>query len=142
MKAQIAALIAISFIGFSAMARPLTTGKKIVQDIQTLAEKCVVHPFSINKAGQKVYAPLKNTCSQIVVLDEKTAHVTVDNDTFEVILAESEDADGGDLNHVLVYAQDGHLVGQKLNVLAFDNLLLGLLGGRTGGAVEIEESSN
>ena len=139
MKAHAAVLLAVSFGGLTASAS-MTTGKKIVQDIQTLALKCVVHPFSIQE-GKKVYAPLKNTCSQIVVLDEKTAHVTVDNETFEVVIHESEDSDGGDLDHVLVYNQEGQLVGQKLNVVAFDNVLLGMLGGRSD-FPEIEEGSN
>lgn len=137
MKLHSALLLSVSLMGFSAWARPETSGKELVEDIQTLALKCIVRSFSVTD-GQKTYGALKNTCPQIQVLDTKTAHVTVDNDVYEVVLRESDDADGGDLDHVLVYDKTGKMVGQKLNVLAFDNILLGLAGGKTS-FMEVEE---
>jgi hypothetical protein len=142
MKLRSIVFVVVSFLGLSAFANvPDTTGKKIVADIQSLALKCVVQTYTV-QSGKKVYASLKNTCSQIEVLDQQSAHVTVDNQTFKVVLVESADADEGDLDHVLVYDLSGKLVGQKLNVLAFDDILLGLAGGHSQSFAEAELGSN
>ncbi|MGE5086319.1 MAG: hypothetical protein ACM3MG_08485 [Bacillota bacterium] len=132
MKLVSALAIAISFVGASALARPETTGKEILNEMEDLALKCVVRPFTLARDGSKVYSDLRNTCPQIQVIDSVTARVLVKGEQFQVVLKESEDTDGGDLDHVLVYNLEGRLVAQQLNVLAFDNILMGLAGGKHG----------
>lgn len=141
MKLGFAVFVTVILSGTIGFARNETTGHELMKDIETLAMKCIVRTYSLNKDGAKVYSDLKNVCAQIQVLDSKTAHVQVDNQVFKVVLRESDDADGGDLDHVLAYDLNGQLVGQKLNVVAYDNILLGLAGGKTN-FVEVEESSN
>ena len=122
--------MAFSLYGFAAQAHPETTGKEIIEDMEALALKCVVHPYTLNREGEKVYSELRNTCPQIEVIDASTAQVLVKGEVFQVVLKESEDSDGGDLDHVLVYNLSGQMVAQKNNVLAFDNILIGLAGGK------------
>lgn len=130
MKLVSALAIAISCFGYSAFARPETTGKEIVNEMEDLALKCVVRPYTLSRDGSKVYSDLRNTCPQIQVIDQATAQVLVKGEQFRVVLKESEDSDGGDLDHILVYNLEGRLVAQQLNVLAFDNILMGLAGGK------------
>lgn len=132
MKLVSALAIAISLLSFSAFARPETTGREILSEMEYLALKCVVRPYTVSRDGSKIYSDLRNTCPQIQVLDSVTAQVLVKGQQFRVVLKESEDSDGGDLDHVLVYNLEGRLVAQQLNVLAFDNILMGLAGGKHG----------
>ncbi len=142
MKIGSAIVFSVSLLlGTTCFAHTETSGHELLSDLQTLAIKCVVRTYSVNGDGKKVYTTLKNVCSQIVVSDPATAHVQLDNETFVVVIRESDDSDGGDLNNVLVYNANGQLVAQKLNVVAFDNILMGLSGGKLNFS-EVEEASN
>ncbi len=135
------AIFATLLFGTTCFARPETSGHKLMRDIQTLALKCIVHNYSVSNEGSKLFTSFMNTCPQIKIQDKATALVYLKNETFTIVLRESENSDGGDLNHVLVYNSDRQMVAQRLNVLAFDNIFLGLSGGRSDFA-EMNESSN
>ncbi|MDR3607630.1 MAG: hypothetical protein P4M08_09645 [Oligoflexia bacterium] len=103
--------------------------RELLQDLRNLTLKCVVRPYTIDAQGAKIALPLRSICSELVVTAPETATIQIENQVFTAELTESEDSDGGDLDHLTIRNDEGQIVAQRRNVAAFDDILIALAAG-------------
>ncbi len=98
-------------------------------EVKGLVARCVVQPVSIDENGQKVYAKLASRCHELRV-NRTGAKIIIGDKILQAVLTESEQADGGDLDHVSIRDSFGREVASAKNVLAYGDILLALAGGQ------------
>ncbi len=104
--------------------------RELLQDIAALTEKCVVRPFVIQANGTKELLPLESVCNELVQISKNKVELIIEGKYFMAVLSESTEADGGDLDDLLVYDHHKHLVADRKNVLAFDEVFVAMTGGK------------
>gem|GEM_PF-6739095 len=68
-------------------------------------------------------------CDQVVLLSARQAQFEIQGQWLQADLTESRDADGGDLDDMLLRTANGTVVARWHDIPAFDQVVLGLLGG-------------
>ena len=120
-------LVLVSVVLFSQTSFAGSYGTAaFLQNVQQLVRSCVVRPYRIEN-GKKVYGFLKSNCVQVRTFG-KAAEFALGKTPFIAILEESPDADGGDLDNIVIKNALGTPVASLTNVLAFGDILLGLAG--------------
>ena len=134
-KYVFAALAASVFVLNSAYAIPSANrgnqgnDGELLQDLKNLTQKCVVRPVTVSAAGATVLLPLKSTCQELILVGKMKAAITLENQNFYAEVVESQDSDGGDLDHLVIRNTHGRTIAIRRNVLAFDDVLIALAGG-------------
>lgn len=95
--------------------------------LNNLVSQCAVKPYTVVQ-GVKAYGPLRSLCQELHA-EGNQAEFVLDGETFSAQMQESADSDGGDLDDISVQNSQGAAVAQRQNVLAYDDVLLGLAGG-------------
>lgn len=94
-----------------------------------LVQRCTVQPIHIDRGtGQPVAGLLRSTCPELKVVAQQI-HFQLNETKYVADVTISHDADGDDLNDVIVKDENGQFVGARKNVLAFNDPLLALAGG-------------
>lgn len=106
-------------------------GTKIFKDLKDLTLRCVVEPYIVNARGEKMTGPLKSICKEIQESRHGGVDVSIRGTVLHAVLVDSENSDGGDLNHLLVVDSRGNVVAEQKEILAFDNIFIALAGGDT-----------
>jgi hypothetical protein len=93
--------------------------------------ECSVLPYTVDASGTKTEHALISHCADVKVVSPGLAEIKVSGTVFRASLKDSPDADGGDLNEVTI--QDVSTGEAKVfsNVLAYGDVLRGVLGGDT-----------
>jgi hypothetical protein len=97
------------------------------KNIQNKIRSCVVLPYSV-KNQHRVYQNLISHCPEVKVVAKGKASIKVGSNTFQAILVETEYSDG-DVFDIVIREARSHDQLRLSNVLAFGDILLGLLGG-------------
>ena len=95
--------------------------------LNALVAQCAVKPYSLVR-GMKTYGPLRSSCQELQANGDRAVFV-LEGETFSARIVESADSDGGDLDDVYVQNSQGAVIANRHNVLAYDDILLGLAGG-------------
>lgn len=95
--------------------------------LNALVAQCSVKPYSLVQ-GVKTYGPLRSSCQELQTNGNRATFV-LEGETFFARIEESADSDGGDLDNVYVQNSQGSVIANRHNVLAYDDILLGLAGG-------------
>ena len=137
-QVSISALLFALSTGFSAHADSSATELGLNMDSGTqnfwseatsLVQRCSVQPIHPDhRTGQTVAGPLRSTCEELKVIDQKI-HFQIGETKYIAEVTISRYADGDDLNDVVVTNDKGEFVGARKNVLAFNDPLLALAGG-------------
>ena len=98
------------------------------EKVRGLVQQCSVQTFTVEN-GKKVDGPLRSNCAELQATGSE-ARFKLDGEWYSASIADSSDADGGDLNDVLVQDQNGSSVATRHNTLAFGDILVGLAGGQ------------
>jgi hypothetical protein len=96
---------------------------------------CSILPYTMNSNRQKVYHALTSHCPEVKVVGKGTAKIRVDGHAFQVNLVETINSDG-DFYDVQITDVVTREVSSVPNILAFGDVLLGVLSGRTQGLPE------
>jgi hypothetical protein len=123
-------LVAVGLLGASlahAGGSSVQDSPEFWQKLNTLVAQCTVKPYSLVQ-GVKTYGSLRSFCQEIQVNGDHASFV-LDGEQFSARIEESEDSDGGDLDNVYVQNSSGAVIAQRHNVLAYNDILLGLAGG-------------
>lgn len=107
----------------------VSNSTELLQKVKSLTLRCAVQPYKLSSNGNKVFSSPKSHCSEIQV-DGNKATLLVEGETFYAEIVESDDTDGGDLNHLTLFNSKNEVVAQRFNVLGFDNVLIALAGGK------------
>lgn len=130
-KSIFTAIAVALLIGQTAFAAPQGASYRgILGDLRNLTEKCVVRPYTVNRYGEKVLLPLQSTCQELIVTSERQATLILAGQNFYAEVIESQDSDGGDLTHLIIRNTHGRVIATRRNVLAFGNVLIGLVAGQ------------
>lgn len=95
--------------------------------LNELVAQCSVKTYSLVQ-GVKTYGPLRSSCRELQA-DGDHATFVLEGERFTARIEESADSDGGDLDDVYVQNSQGSVIANRHNVLAYDDILLGLAGG-------------
>ena len=131
---RLATVFAMAFIGLMASAQaapksPSATKRELLADISELTLKCVVRPYVINARGEQELHPLRSDCPEIQSSDARHATIQIEDKTYAAQLFDSQDADEGDLDDLLIYWHR-RMVAKRHNVAAFDEIFIALAGGK------------
>ncbi len=96
---------------------------------------CVVQPYTLNDRNQKVYHALQSHCPEVKVTAPGVARARVAAHHFEIRIEESSYSDGDFFDVEFSDLRTGEKSRYE-GILAFGDVLLGALGGRTEGLNE------
>lgn len=137
MNRSLSFLMTVLFInaalGFQAWATGVSIDSRsedTLEQLDHLARACVVRPYVVNASGRTEYLPLRSICREIEVVNPSKARVVLSGRVVTVVIAESDHADGGDLNDVTVVNDRGRVLARMTAIPAFNDVLLALTGGR------------
>jgi len=97
-------------------------------DLGVYVRHCSIQPFWVAPSGQKVYGNLKSVCAELQT-SPRVAKFPFQGVNYTAVLADSRDADEGDLNDLQLFDDHGHLIDHVDGVLAFGDILLALASG-------------
>jgi hypothetical protein len=123
-------LITISLLGAAiahADTPPVQESPEFWNKVNTLVAQCTVKPYALVQ-GVKTYGSLRSTCRELQVSGDQASFI-LDGEQFSARIEESADSDGGDLDNIYVQNSNGAVIAQRHNVLAYNDILLGLAGG-------------
>jgi hypothetical protein len=96
---------------------------------------CVVLPYTLNGRNQKVYHALQSHCPEVKVIGPGLARARVATHPFEIRIEESSFSDGDFFDVEFSDLRTGEK-SRFEGILAFGDVLLAVLGGRTEGLNE------
>ena len=106
--------------------------------VSRLVNRCGILPYEWDELAQTkhFYWIESQSPEELSLLSDHQAQFKIDGVSYSAHLVASEDADGGDLAHIVVFDDRGVEVARRVNVPAFGDLLLGLAGGHFAGKME------
>ncbi|MBS1958854.1 MAG: hypothetical protein JST80_05205 [Bdellovibrionales bacterium] len=102
-----------------------------LHNIQNQIRACTVLPYSV-KNGRKVLHAIVSHCPSVKVISKTKAIVKIGGMTFQIVMRETADSDG-DLYDIVIREPISNDRYKIPNVLAFGDVLLGVLVGDTSG---------
>ncbi len=104
-------------------------------NIRNLVRSCSVQPFAL-KDGIKVYHRLISHCPQVKVLEKGKAQIKLGSHVFHVTLVDSPSTDD-DFYDVIFKDFDSNDTFRVRNVLAYGDVLIGILNGDKSGLPQV-----
>jgi hypothetical protein len=129
-------LLNLSLTAFAAGSANNHSVEKYLSNIQDRVRQCSVMPFAVDRNQNRVEHALRSHCPEVKLVhlqDAKpAAKINVAGQRFIARLIETEFSDGDfyDVEIINLYTQENYRI---YNVLAFGDVLLGVLGGETKG---------
>lgn len=103
--------------------------KYLFIQLQKHVAECVEkNATSVSEDGKSIGFRVK--CQDVRLLSANQMLVKYGGQIYSIILSESAESDGGDLNDLRIYDSRSNLVVSKDNVLAFNNVVAALVGFR------------
>jgi hypothetical protein len=96
--------------------------------LDTLASQCAVVPYAVVD-GTKVQGTARSECAALV-LNNNQLNFNVLGQSFTAQVQDSADSDGGDLNDLQVTNEQGQIVVQASNILAYGDVIQALVGSK------------
>ena len=118
-------LFALVLFPFSAAAADST-----LDDLRALAVRCSVIPYHVDARGNEIDQDPYSVCPELQVHGQNGMAI-LHGEKFALLLSDSEDSDGDDLNRLIIVDSKGNKIGIFDNVLAYGNILSALVGGHT-----------
>ena len=115
----------------SSFQKSATQNNSLLRSIKKLTLECVVQPCRVISSGERICGELKSVCSELQPDRPGRAKLLMNGTTLHAFIMESEDSDGGDLNHLIIVNRKAAVVAERRNVLAFDNIYMALAGGNS-----------
>jgi hypothetical protein len=139
MKALILLLTVLaSFNALSAQATSVSGAGIDPRHLNSILDRvrnCAILPYSLNERGQKVYHAIQSHCPEVRVIAPGQARVRVFARAFLLIIEAPGYSDGDFFNLRVKELQSGSESVFE-GILAFGDVLLAMLGGRTEGLQE------
>lgn len=119
----------ISTVAFAGEAQMVFSGREdILRDTKDLVKVCVVMVLSQESENQMVRS-FESHCETLQLVSRFEAKILIGSEWFTASIVPSEDSDDGDLNDMELRNSAGQLVAVRLNVAAFDHVVLAMTGG-------------
>jgi hypothetical protein len=136
MKVQVLVLLGfLSLLPAPVRADDSGVSPKILGYLIDRVRNCVVLPYTVNDRNQKVYHALQSHCPEVKVIAPGVARARVAAHTFEIRIEESSFSDGDFFDVEFSDLRNGSKSRYE-GILAFGDVLLAVLGGRTEGLNE------
>ncbi len=136
MKVQVLILLGLlSLLQSPARADESGISPRILGYLIDRVRNCVVLPYTLNDRNQKVYHALQSHCPEVKVTAPGVARARVAAHPFEIRIAESSYSDGDFFDVEFADLRTGEK-SRFEGILAFGDVLLAVLGGRTEGLNE------
>jgi hypothetical protein len=107
------------------VARAESVKVELLHDIQIEVQKCAV-PLVQNTNEVMTVIGYKSKCSTLQVISKESAKIFIDGQWYSAKIAESKESDGGDLDDLFIFDSKGTLVAKRINVPAYDNVVLAM----------------
>ncbi len=101
--------------------------KELLLDIKEETKKCAIQSIA-SQGNDKKVTGYKSVCSSLRILAQDKAQIFIDGEWFSVTIKESKESDGGDLDDLFVYNAKGAIVAQRINIAAYDNIIVAMAG--------------
>ncbi len=101
-----------------------------LDDLHALAIRCSVLPYHVDARGHEVDQDPYSVCPELQVHGQNGVAM-LHGEKIALLLSDSEDSDGGDLNRLIIVDSKGNKIGIFDNILAYGNILSALVGGHT-----------
>lgn len=98
---------------------------ELLHDIQTEVQKCAV-PLVQKTNGITTVLGYKSKCPTLQITSKESAKIFIDGQWYVAKIAESKESDGGDLDDLFIFDSKGTLVAKRINVPAYDNVILAM----------------
>ncbi|HAR42464.1 MAG TPA: hypothetical protein DCS07_07505 [Bdellovibrionales bacterium] len=125
-------ILSALLVSSSASASPVSASVQnngLLKDIRQLTIDCVIEPYVLNSSGDKVFGDLTSTCDELQPDRNGGMRISFKGALLRAFIIESENSDGGDLNHLIILNGKGAVVAERHDILAFDNIYIALAGG-------------
>lgn len=123
--------LATLFIGSIAGTAQANVVESHLKNIQNQVRACTVLPYTV-KHGHRVFQNLISHCPSVKLVAQGKAVIKISGITFQAVLVETEYTDG-DLYDVVIRDPKSHDQFRMYNVLAYGDILLGVMAGNTQG---------
>lgn len=107
-----------------------------LKNIQDRIRACVILPYTV-KNERKVYHALISHCPEVQVFSKGKAQIKVGGSTYQAVLVATENTDG-DFYDVVIREPISNDRYRMTNVLAYGDVLLGILAGESLGLREVK----
>ncbi len=111
-------------------ASPVFAADNTLIDIRELAVRCSVLPVHVDAQGHETDLTPYSVCAELQVHGQNGVAI-LNGERFALMLSDSADSDGGDLNKLDIISAKGVKLAEYDNILAYGNLLSALVGGHT-----------
>lgn len=109
------------------LAEQAEAKKELLSDIKAETKKCAVRQVGVTD-GASVVSGYRSTCPSLKIKSMSQAEIFIDGEWFQVKIVESVLSDGGDLDDLYVSNFKGQIVAQRLNIPAYDSVIVAMAG--------------
>jgi hypothetical protein len=120
------ALFSVFLISVASHASSHSLESKLLSSVHALGKSCIAFSYDTQDMTGNETVVYKNSCPQIQMIDDMSAALQLGKTQLFVMLLDSKDSDGGDLNDLAIFDANGKLLAKEANILAFGNLLRAL----------------
>ena len=138
-------MVAVSIQSHSALAASNSPNNIVTQHLASIVNHvtlCSLAPYTVKEDGVKVMHELQSQCSDVKVISRGVAKFKVEGYVFKASIVESDQSDGGDLDDVTIQEVKSGDHYTIEGVLAFDDVLLGVLHGDLSHVTQKEIASS